>query len=408
MSDISGYSASLLADHLGLPKGQLRPEDISDEFIASVRSSLIDPPQGGFDSPVLDAAIQTFARQLERVELERDGFSVRKAKWPGGSKFAICLTHDVDNVSRPRSHILKVRKRFGGWEVVGALLGLTSLYNNMGAIAKQEEARGFRSSFYLMSAEYPLRRQKLLVNSLMARGHEVGLHGDFGTHDSLERMKEAVSRFQGELGFKPIGVREHYLKFDWKKTWGVVEGAGFDYDTTVGMAEKVGFKVGLASPFYPPSEDYVPMRLLELPLTLMDTTLWGYLKEGEEQGFNHVLEMMGKVEDVGGLFTLLWHQEAVKMRGGRIYWRLLDEFKKKGCFVGSGLEVAIWWRARGVPLLRSGSLITLGGPPPKGLVLVVKARDGLKVTSSSASVARSGSDYLVSPTDSSFRMEVSR
>jgi hypothetical protein len=408
MSDLTGYSASLLTDNLGLPNGYLRPEDIPAELTDSVRSSIIEPPQAGFDSPVLDAAIQAFSRRLESAELERDGFSIRKARWPGGSRFAICLTHDVDNVSRPRSHILKVRKRFGGWEVFAALLGLTSLYNNMGAIARQEEARGFRSSFYLMSAEYPLSPQKLLVNSLMARGHEVGLHGDFGTHDSLEKMNEAVRRFQGELGFKPVGVREHYLKFDWKETWGVLERAGFDYDTTVGMADRVGFKVGLATPFHPPGEDYAPMRVLELPLTLMDTTLWGYLKEEEERGFDHVLEMMGKVEEAGGLFTLLWHQEAVRMRGGRIYWRLLDEFKRKGCFVGSGLEVANWWRARGVPLVRSGSLITLGGPPPKGLVLIVKARDGLKVTASSASVTRSGTDYLVSPADSSFRMEVAR
>jgi hypothetical protein len=407
MSGISGYCASLLEDNLGLPGGSLRPEDVPREFAASVSSSIVDPPQAGFDSPFLDSAIGAFSEQLERTELDRDGFSVRKARWPGGSRFAVCLTHDVDNVSRPRSHILKVRKRFSTAEVVAAMLGLASLYNNMGIVARREE-HGFRSSFYLLSSAYPLSRQRLLVNSLVARSHEVGLHGDFGTHDSLEKMEEAVARFQRELGFRPAGVREHYLRFDPKKTWDILEREAFEYDTTVGTNDRLGFKVGLASPFHPPTGDYGPMRLLELPLTLMDTTLWGYLKRGEEEGFKDVLGMMAKVESVGGLFTLLWHPESVKMRGGRIYWRLLDEFKRKGCLVANGLEVANWWRARGVSLLRSGRLITLGGPPPKGLVLVVKVKDGLRVSASSASVSMAGDDYLVSPADSSFRMEVGR
>ena len=72
------------------------------------------------------------------------------------------------------------------------------------------------------------------------------------------------------------------------------------------------------------------MNLLELPLVLMDTTLWGYLKRTEEEGFADAMRMMKAVEEVEGLFTLLWHQEAVRMRGGRIYWALLDEIKAEG------------------------------------------------------------------------------
>ncbi len=119
------------------------------------------------------------------------------------------------------------------------------------------------------------------------------------------------------MGFRPSGLREHYLKFDFAKTWGIMEAAGFDYDTTVGTNDRLGFKVGLATPFHPPDGSWSPMSLLELPLVLMDTTLWGYLKRSEEEGLGDAVRMMNAVEEVEGLFTLLWHQEAVRMKGGR-------------------------------------------------------------------------------------------
>ena len=84
----------------------------------------------------------------------------------------------------------------------------------------------------------------------------------------------------------------------------------------------------------------------------MDTTLWGYLKKGEEEGLADVRGSMAMVEEVEGLFTLLWHQEAVRMRGGRAYWRILDELgsQKAGVSSGAAWPIARWWRAREVPL----------------------------------------------------------
>ena len=120
------------------------------------------------------------------------------------------------------------------------------------------------------------------------------------------------------------------------------------------------------------------------------------------------------VEDVEGLFTLLWHQEAVRMKGGRIYWRILRELgRRKGLFVGSGLEVARWWRAREVPLklAKGGRLITLGARPPKGLTLILKTRPGTKVKVSSGSASkrriRGQAERLVTPIGPSFNLEFS-
>ena len=148
------------------------------------------------------------------------------------------------------------------------------------------------------------------------------------------------------------------------------------------------------------------MSLLELPLVLMDTTLWGYLKRNEEEGLGDAIRMMNAVEGVEGLFTLLWHQEAVRMKGGRQYWPLLDDIARKGCFVGSGAEISSWWRGRSVPLVKKGKLIRLEGQAPRGLVLRLTAAEGRSPRVSSGTLERKGDDYLVRPLNADFVLEV--
>lgn len=406
----AAYVASFIEGSLGLAAGSLLPERVPGDLAEELTSVMRGSPPRDPTSPSLESRIRGLLPDLEREALEEDGYFVRKARWPGAAPLAVCLTHDVDNVERPKEHIEKVRSRFSRADYGLWRRGKLSLYDNFDLIAKREAAAGFRSSFYLMSAEYPLEEVRPTVARLHARGWEIGLHGDFGTHDSQEKMDEAVERLAKGIRIRPRGLREHYLRFDFSSSWRIMEAAGFDYDSTPGNADTLGFKLGLATPFHPPDEAWRPMRLLELPLSLMETTLWGYLKKEEKDGLEDVLRFMAMVEGVEGLFTLLWHQESVRMRGGRMYWEVLRELRRRnGLFVGSGADVSKWWRAREVPLnAKGGRLITLGGRPPKGLTLILKARAGAKVRVSSGVVRRRGKDTLVSPSTRAFKLEVGK
>ncbi len=406
MSDSRTFVSSLVEDSLGLVKGHLDryplPQDLVEEISSIVRGG--QPADIG--RPVIEERLAGLLAQLRETAIREDGFFVRKTRWPGAAPFAVCLTHDVDNISRPMNHIWKTRSRFSFPDLVGGLLGFVHLYNNVDLISKKEARKGFRSSFYFMSSNYPLGAVRKESDRIRIEGWDVGLHGDFGTHDSLELMNAALSRFSAGLGFKPSGLREHYLRFDFAKSWDVMEDAGFDYDSTVGTNDRLGFRLGMASPFHPPDGSWAPLNLLEIPLVLMDTTLWGYLKKSEEDGYADAIRLMEMVYRSEGVFTLLWHQEAVRMRGGRIYWRLLDEFKARGCFVGSGAEIAHWWRVRTVPVVRDGKLIRLGGDPPKDLVMRLDVAEGRRVDIRSGSVEGQGPRW-VRPTDRSFAVEVS-
>ena len=404
------YAAGFLQDSLGLASGSLRPGDVPGDLVDELSSVMRGTPPRDSTTPSLEAGVMRFLKELERSAVDEDGFFVRKARWPGAAPLAVCLTHDVDNIERPPEHILRVKDRFSASDFSKARRGLISLYDNIDLIREREAAEGFRSSFYLMSKEYPLEKVKASARRLLAKGWDVGLHGDFGTHDSEEEMAKAVERLAEAVGVRPRGLREHYLRFDFGKSWRIMDEAGFDYDTTVGTNDRLGFKLGLAAPFHPPDGEWRPLNLLELPLSLMDTTLWGYLKRTEEEGMRDVKESMRMVEGVEGLFTLLWHQEAVRMKGGRLYWKVLKGLaRRKGLFVGSGEEVARWWRAREIPLrlAEGGGTVTLRGRPPEGLTLVVKAREGAKARVTSGAVLRRRGEMLVLPSGRSFKLQVS-
>jgi len=406
LSDPRTYVASVAEQSLGLVAGSLRPETLPEALVKQFSSAVRGGSPADAGGPVLEMQLLSLLAATRAAALAEDGCFVRKARWPGAAPFGVCLTHDVDNISRPRSHLWRTRSRFSVTDLVGGLLGFLSPYDNVKLIASGEASRGFHSSFYYLSSNYPLGAVKPESDRIRASGWEVGLHGDFGTHDSQEKMDDAISRFSGAMGFRPTGLREHYLKFDFARSWPIMEASGFDYDTTVGTNDRLGFKIGLASPFQPPDGAWSPMNLLELPLVLMDTTLWGYLKRSEEDGYGDSMRMMKEVEDVEGLFTLLWHQEAVRMKGGRIYWRLLDEIARRGCFVGSGAEISRWWRARSIPLVKRGKLIRLDGQPPRDLVLRLNLAEGRTPRVSSGSLERRGSEYIVRPQTPDFTLEV--
>jgi hypothetical protein len=408
------YVVGFLEASLGLVDGSLQPEQVPKALIEGLTSVLRGSSRGDSSTPSLELRVNDLLAKLERSAMEQTGFFVRKARWPYAAPLAVCLTHDVDNIERPKEHILKVKDRFGKADFEKSVMGKLSLYDNLELISKRERAEGFRSSFYLLSSNYPLGKIRPTARKLHSKGWEIGLHGDFGTHDSESEMKKAMERLTEGVGIRPRGLREHYLRFDFRRSWSIMDGAGFEYDTTVGNNDRLGFRLGLATPFHPPDADWGPLSILELPLSLMDTTLWGYLKKGEEEGHADVMRMMAMVEEVEGLFTLLWHQEAVRMKGGRIYWRILRELgRRKRLFVGSGLEVARWWRAREVPLklAKGGKLITLGARPPKGLTLILKTRTGTRVKVRSGSVRKrtvgGQAERLVTPAGPLLKLEIS-
>ena len=399
------YVAAFLEDSLGLVYQSLDPASIPSDLVDGVAAAVRGSSESAAPTPVLEDAVIRFLADVEAETLERSGLFVRKVRWPQNAPFAVCITHDVDNVRRPMTHILRRANRFSFSDIVLALLGLKSLYNNIDYIADLEAKRGLRSSFYFLSKNYDLNALAPTAQRMIGSGWEVGLHGDFGTHDSAEAMEDAVKRFSSAFGSRPSGLREHYLQFDYGKTWEIAQSSGFTYDSTVGNRDSLGFRLGLCTPFHPPDSGWRQMKVVELPLVLMDTTLWGYLRRSEDEGERDFLSLLDKVDKVNGLMTLLWHQESVRMKGGRIYPRLLAALAGRDCYVATGEKMARWWVERGRPLVADGATVRMDGAP-EGMVLTFKIKEEKALVVEGGMLSTSAAGQTATATGGPLRVRV--
>ena len=92
------------------------------------------------------------------------------------------------------------------------------------------------------------------------------------------------------------------------------------------------------------------MRILELPLVLMDATLAEerYLGLSPEAAWAEVERVLDHLHDVGGCASVLWHNDrfdGVYGRGwDRLYDRLLDGIAARGGHADTAGALAAHWR----------------------------------------------------------------
>jgi hypothetical protein len=377
-----------------LSREEERIETARDQWdcFAGTQSSL--HRLGVLERPLVNQHAAQLARRLEAWADARQAALTPLPLWPNGKRFAALLSHDVDEVrfgslveaarllartSGPRSYALRAGLTQAARGIAGA--GRTDPYWNFERWVKAEESRGFRSSFYFC-APSPARRHEYdaryrfgdrvdfagergtvsaLLARLAGRGFDVGLHGSYLSHRDGDDLARQRVQIEAASGRPAPGTRQHFLRFDIHRTWRAQEEAGFSYDSTLGYNEAPGFRAGIAAPFAPwDANAGRPHRLLELPLTVMDGSLFRTLGLDGARAAERVRQHLRAVEASGGLAVLLWHPNGASQAHFPGWWTAweaaLDTLAAGGAWVATGDEIARWWADR----LR-GSL-----PPPPG------------------------------------------
>ena len=339
---------------------------------------------GVLDEPLVNRC----ARQLERRVLAwheaRGRTAERVPRWKRGARFAVALTHDVDDVARyslrGALRLLKRAQRPTAYAVRGGLTavaralgraGRRDPYDQFDRWVTEEEQRGFRSSFYFVPPDasraheydptyawsdpvtFEGRRTTVgaMLRRLLARGFEVGLHGSYMSHrdaDEIQRQKRSVER---AAEHEVAGGRQHFLRFDVRATWTAQERAALRYDSTLGYNEAIGFRAGIAAPFRPWDPERRAARdLIEAPLTVMDGALFRSLGLDGPHAIARTREHLERVEEAGGLAVLLWHPNAAAEALFPGWWScfhsVLEWLASRHVWVASAAEIAEWWRER--------------------------------------------------------------
>jgi hypothetical protein len=193
-----------------------------------------------------------------------------------------------------------------------ALGGINPL-RDVEQLARSEQISGVTSSFNFIvrhghrrDANYRIESQEVvaLAKWLQSIGMEIGVHGSYTSLDTgagLAREFEVLQKH----GFRPLGGRQHWLRFSLDRLIPAVESAGALFDTSVGWQNRIGFRAGACFPFPPYNfADERPARFLELPLAVMDQAL----PPKAEEAFSEGTKLLANSRMYGwGGISLLWH-----------------------------------------------------------------------------------------------------
>ena len=202
------------------------------------------------------------------------------------------------------------------------------------------EAAGIRSAFYFICGRTNPRRDaqyepehpaiRHLMRRIHKRGHEIGLHPSYDTCAHPERIAcegQRLQRICQEEGVDQTqwGGRMHFLRWQWPTTAYGWEQAGFQYDSTLSYADRPGFRCGTCHPysmFDPVSQR--SLHLIQRPLIAMECSVIEPRYLG--LGYGHAsLALFQRLKQhchaVGGLFTLLWHNNHLTTSSDRDLYR---------------------------------------------------------------------------------------
>jgi hypothetical protein len=233
--------------------------------------------------------------------------------WPGGQRFAVVLTHDVE------------RQAGLAW---------------VETVARLEERLGVRSVFNFVPERYAIDAG--LLTALQQRGFEIGVHGlkhDGKLFASRSVFAQRAARINHHLHtWGAVGFRAPYMHRhpEWLQALDV------QYDLSFFDTDPYEPQPGGVSSIWP----FLLGSFVELPYTLaQDHTLMVILGERTPRLW---LEKVDFIERWGGMALVNTHPDYLQAPGGlALYERFLQAMKaREQGWHALPREVARWWRQR--------------------------------------------------------------
>ncbi len=339
-------------------------------FLVSRMEEMIRTERDGHDRFPVTASVAHAEGFIERPIVDEYVallFGALRTLWPAlerrRSSYRLRLTHDIDrpfavlgqpawtiarslvaDFARRREPRLALR-RLQAIADAGAGRVDRDPFATFEFLMTASERHGLRSTFYFMAGNEPADhdfRYRLgdpifvpILREVHERGHEIGLHASYVSHGSAERARaeaEALVEACHAAGFdQPSwGVRQHYLRFANPATWRNQEAAGLAHDSTLGFAERVGFRSGTCREH--PVFDLIERRALALrerPLVVMDASLFGYMGLDFDDAARRIRVVVGACRRHRGDAVVLFHNDTLaSARQQSQYREVLEELAR--------------------------------------------------------------------------------
>jgi hypothetical protein len=237
-------------------------------------------------------------------------------------RFAIFLSHDIDDINISSWHLIRSlipvpshRDLFGWKKLFLAYLKKQNPYINFQKIIQIEKKYEAASSFFFLATEkdifgykYQLQDIQDELVPILENECEIGLHTGFYAFNDTEKIIHEKKKIEEITGEKVVGVRNHLFRFITPLSWKRLAQAGFQYDTSFGYYDMIGFRNGMCHPFQP--YDLIEnkkINILEIPPCIVDISMFSYMKIDASSAWNYIKRLIDTVEKLEGVLTILWH-----------------------------------------------------------------------------------------------------
>ena len=230
----------------------------------------------------------------------------------------IFLSHDVDwRRQGPNLEHIQARKDRFDLEIFTNTKP-ENLYRNIPEYMELEEKFGIRSTFFFRTIyeNGNLNDYENDIQSLLKGNWEIALHTDPQSVNDIEKIKQEKEKLESLTKIPIIGNRVHFLNYNSELPLKLKE-LGFVYDASLRHSkDKIDEKEMGHSKIN---------EIIEFPVTLMDAYLFTHMRIKEENiisEFQKTLEI-GRKYSEENVISVLWHDNVLKMKGGRMYEKIL-------------------------------------------------------------------------------------
>jgi hypothetical protein len=312
--------------------------------------------------------------------------------WPDGRRFAVCVTHDVDLISRvstPRQALRSMRVSLADRPTSArdravrlarpAVRAARAAYHGLSAApladalersVELERERGVTASYFFTvypgadASRYdcvydfddPCRfggervQVRDVLRILAGEGFDVGLHGSYNSALLPGLLAREKATLENATGLEVSTTRQHFVHWDARVTPRLQAEAGISADSSLGFNRSVGFRAGTSLPHQQfDTTRNEPLDLVQVPLLVHDGALLraDALELDVELACMLVRRLMDAVAETGGVATLIFHPNNLERDDYLELFRFaIDYGLERGAWFASVRDLDRWWRDR--------------------------------------------------------------
>lgn len=373
------------------------------------------------DYPLIDNFSSKIKKQIIEECRRNNSHFIYKMNWPLGKPLAVSISHDID-----------LTRQYGPTQFFQSLLEQNfkksftlskkifvqeNRYWNFPALLEFYRKKNWQVTFYFLARSwekfgyrYNVGSQKFrkLLNTILDQGHEIGLHSSRFAFSHSKRYLWEKIKLEKITGRIVKGVRQHYLRIMFPEGWQFLTEAGFEYDSSCGYNNSIGFRAGTSFPFrvqVPKLSDN--FNLYEIPFSIMDYP-WVENNLLFDENCARFMNVVKAIQDNKGLLNILWHPHNIVEEKFAVYWDwMLEWLKGQEFYMGTLENILDWWkRKNGVHLEKIGndkeniSFALISRFKLENLVLEIVSNKNLLLKKGEGKLTKSG--------DSLFRLHISK